>query len=49
MAVQAGLVANREARNKRAREEVARVYYEVSSRCGSLFLRLIAFVSTDDP
>ena len=31
MTVQAGLVANCEVRNKRAREEVARVYYEVSS------------------
>ena len=31
MAVQAGLVAKYEVRNKRAREEVARVYYEVRS------------------
>ena len=31
MAVQAGLVAKCEVRNKRAREEVARVYYEVRS------------------
>lgn len=34
MALQAGLVAKSEIRNKRAREEVARVYYEVRSWYG---------------
>jgi ATP-binding cassette subfamily B (MDR/TAP) protein 1 len=38
MAVQAGLVAKCELRNKRAREEVAKGYYEV---CGSFRFNLI--------
>ncbi|KIJ64941.1 hypothetical protein HYDPIDRAFT_89521 [Hydnomerulius pinastri MD-312] len=41
MGVQSGLVAKAEVRNKRAREEVARVYYEVR------FLHLIFFGGED--